>query len=673
MFQLHRFLQRFAVLALLAAPALAQRDSPFMEEFKKLMAVHADDEMAKLVKKNEEAALAAVRDCAIGIRDGSNDALENEIDALGKAWRKAYDSQFVSIQYDFFAIRLTGPYKRNHADLVKRYSLKRNEYIAVREKKETASLPALGLEFEGFGKAFGELGDDYLSSECFRAYAECFDETLAGATADLKRACEGWGQCLAAREKVDLKDTVYAYAKARFDKLEFDGYGDPSKGPAARAAAKAEADVAYKPKPIGATFQLVADLESIQRPLYTADTNFQIWPSIALGAVDSTAKIPTLEDSPAVLRTGANEASIDVDGDGTGDVKLPLTGKIAPVELTLGSGDAQRKWAFLAVIGQERDTYQGFAYNLGPNDTLMNVYIAPAASLVATVDAVRVQVLDDNMDGRYGSPPRDWGFPGLLEGTYQRDLDSVVIGEGKQAQPFSRFLKVGATWYQFEPDESGADLIVSKVDVETGTLQLDLKGLPVTWLVVRGTGQNDGLFYEVVNGGTKKVEVPVGGYELFAGQVSSGKKAQMMKCLIVPGKAARAWTVKPGETTKVELGAPFTLDFKVQQDAESVSVVGPSIVVVGRGGETYQRLWNCVLTPEVHARKAGAKKGNKEGKLVPVGSQEELETHQYDMQKAWFPFGEPIQKAIPGETYELQLTEKKHKLFGALESEWRAD
>jgi hypothetical protein len=661
------------VLLFLAGPVSAQRDSPFMEEFRKLMELKAYDEMAKLVKKNEEAALLAVREVAIGIRDGSNELLEGEIDALGKAWRKAYDSQFVSIQYDFFSIRLTGPFKKSHSDLIKRYLVKRKEFIGARDNKETAPLPGIGLEFEGFGKAFGELGDDYMASESFRAFAECFDELMAGATADLKRACEAWALCLAARERVDLKDGVYDYAKARFDKLEFDGFGDPSKGPAARAAAKAEADATYKPKPIGASFQLVTELEAIARPLYTADTNYQIWPSISLGVVDSSAKIPTLEDSPAVLRTGASKAAIDVDGDGKGELELPLTGKITPVEMLLGSGDSQRKWAFLAVIGQERDTYQGFAYNLGPSDAVMNIYIAPAASLVATVEGVRVQVIDDNLDGRFGSPPKEWGYPGLVEGAFQRDIDSVVIGETKVAQPFSQFMKIGATWFKFEPDESGADFLVSKVDVESGTLQLDLKGLPVTWLVVRGTGQNDKLFFEVVNGGTKKVEVPVGSYELFAGQVASGKKAQMMKCLIVPGTNSRAWKVGAGETTKMELGAPFKLDFKVQQDGESIGVAGSSLKVVGRGGETYQRLWNCVLSPEVNVRKAGAKKGGKEGKLVPVLSQEQHEEQQYDFQKIWFPFGEPYQKPNPGEAYEIQLFEKKHKLFGPLESEWRAD
>jgi hypothetical protein len=305
----------------------------------------------------------------------------------------------------------------------------------------------------------------------------------------------------------------------------------------------------------------------------------------------------------------------------------------------------------------------------------MSLYVAPAASLVGTVNGVQVRVIDDNMDGVYGSAePKGWAYPGLLEGQYQNDIDSVVIGEAKFARPWSRLQKVGDAWFELAPSETGTDLVASRTDVDSGTLQLDMKGLPVSWLVVRGTGNAKDLYYDVVSGGADKVEVPAGAYELFAGLVASGKKQQKMKALVMPGKTSRSWSVKAGETTKMELGAPFEFDFEVDQDENTLTVKGDTIVVVGRGGETYQRLWNCVLSPEVNLRKEGSSKGRKEKKLVPVGSQEELETHKYDFDTAWFPVGEPIDKPMPGETFEAQLFEKKNKLFGKIESKvWKAD
>jgi hypothetical protein len=660
-------------LLLAAAPLRGQRDSAFMQEFRKLMQVHAQDEMAALLKKHEFEGILAVVETCEAISVGSNDTLEEEIDALGKAWRKAFDSQFVQIQYDYFSLRLTGSFKKDRRALLDRYLLKVKDFVAARDAKDATKLPGLGLEFDGFGDAFGQLGDDYMASESYRAYAECFDETLLGDQADLKRACEAWNLFLQAREKVDLKDQLYTLGKQRFDKLEYDGYGDPAKGPAARAAAKAAADTAYAPTPLGATFELVPDIEGIQRPLYTADSNYQIWCNVYLTKAGSTATIPTMESSPTIVRTAQAKAGVDLDGDGQGEVEIPLTGKIAPVQLTLGQGDEQRPWAFLAVIGQQQDTYQGFRLNMAPDENQMSIYVAPAASLVGLVNGLRLQVIDDNLDGLYGSPPKEWAYIGVRDGDFQRDVDSVVIGESKVARPWSELQKIGDLWYKLEPSEKGNDILVSRSDVESGTLQLDLKGVEASWVLVRGTGNQERLFYDLVNGGLKKVEVPVGTYELYAGQVATGKKTQMSKALMLPGKSARSYKVAAGQTVKVELGAPFGFDFSFVQDDSTVTIEGPSIVVVGKAGETYQRLWNCVLAPEVNLRKAGSSKGKKEKKLVPAGSQEEIQDHDNDYKVAWFPIGEPIEKPNPGEPVEVQLFEKKHKLFGKIESAWRAD
>src|SRR6185503_3881645 len=179
--------------------------------------------------------------------------------------------------------------------------------------------------------------------------------------------------------------------------------------------------------PLHATFEVVPDIEAIRRPLFTADTLFQVWSAVGLDKVGSKGTFSTMEESPAVLRVGPAKAAVDVNGDGKGDVDIPLTGKITPVQVNLG-GDAARPWAFLAVIGQDRDTYQGInPWNLGPSDENMSIYVAPASSLVGTVNGVRVRVIDDNMDGRYGSEPKTWKFNGLVEGSSQPELDTIVV------------------------------------------------------------------------------------------------------------------------------------------------------------------------------------------------------------------------------------------------------
>ncbi|MSR63249.1 MAG: hypothetical protein EXS08_12475 [Planctomycetes bacterium] len=671
---LRRVFPLFLALVLCASAPRAQQNSPFMDEFRKLMLIKADEEMAVLMRKNEATAVVAIVEICEVIGNGSSDQLEAEIDALGKVWKKVYGSKFVEIQYNFFSVDLRPEFKKHRRELIDRYIGLRKEFDGAEKAKDPSKLAPLGDTFNSMGDELGEVNDAYMAAQCYRTYAVCYEDTLNGDRADLRKACEGWGLFLQARESVDLKDSAYNAAKVRFETLVAGGYSTPEvEGEAGGEAGGVAPAAGAAATPFAGVFQLVSDIEAIQRPSYTADTNFQIWPTVELGKIDSSGKFAG-EDLPLLVRTGANKAAVDVDGDGKGDVDIPLSGKITPVQVKLGKGGNQRDWAFLACIGQQQDTYQGFKFNLAPDENRMPIYVAPAGSLVGTINGVRVQVIDDNLDGYYGSEAKGWAYSGCRDGFFQQDVDSVVVGESKVAQPWSRLQKIGEAWFELVPNEAGTDILVTPAAVQSGTLQLDMKGLNAPWVLVRGVGEEKkDLVFDLVNGGTNKVEVPAGTYELFAGLVSSGKKAQMMKSLILPAKNARTYKVAAGATTKIELGTPFAIDFAFGQDDNAVTIDGPSLAVVGRGGETYQRMWNCVLAPEVNLRKAGQSKGRKEKRLVPVGSQEDLEVHKYDFKTAWFPIGEPIDKPMPGEKFEAQLFEKKNKLFGKIESDWKAN
>ena len=652
------------------APAFAQRGSPFMEEFRKLMPGGDVDAMVELIKANEQAAELAVVETCEAIGQESNDVLEAEIDALRKAWKKAYDSKFVDLQYNYFSLDLQGAFKKSRRDLVDVYRAKLREYNDVKSRKDPARLGSLGMDFNGLAASFKDIGDLYLAAMCYGIYGEAFDVTLMGNQADFKRACEGWKKNLELREALELNNEKNVEIKKRIEFLEASGHGAPATSAPGATDPAAGGAASSAPVPLNAVFELVPDIETYARPAFHADVNYQIWPAIVLQGIDSKASIPTLERSPGIVRLSATKIGVDVNGDGTGEVEVPLTGKIGPVLLTLGEGDQQRPWAFLATIGQQQDTYQGFKYNLSADETQMQVFVNAAGSMVGTVDGIRVQVIDENMDGVYGGPPAELAYIGVREGSSQRDVDTVVIGESKVARPWSELQKIGDSWYKLERDQAGG-LQASRADVKTGTLALDLKGVDASWLILRGTGNLSRCFFDVVDGGAKKVEVPEGTYELYCGQVSSGKRTQMMKALVLPGATVPAFRALAGETMKVELGSPFGFDFKYSQDEETISVEGSSIVVTGRGGETYQRFWNCVPIVEVNVRKAGSGKGKKEEKMQPVGSQEELIDAGNDYRNAWFPLSAVIRKPKSGETVELQLVEKKNKLFGKIESTWK--
>ncbi|MEX1025437.1 MAG: hypothetical protein WD226_10215 [Planctomycetota bacterium] len=646
---------------------LRQDERPFMESFRQAMKVNSKEAMTRLVKNRQRDAIWSILNVCEQISNQSSEQLEKEVDALGTAWKSAFDTDFVSIQYEFFSL-LRPEFKKERGVLRRRFDLARKRLEQARATKNASDFATAGIDFRTVGEGFEGIGDKFFASECFLEYANCFDKGERGADADPKRAFEGYSRAAKLRKEVDLLDRYYIGALEQAKALEDAGHGDPTKGETAERIAKraAEATTATTVKTEPA---IVNDIDGILRPVYNgADSLHPIWTTLMLGGTGSKVEFGTLENGPQILRTGSSEAMVDVDRDGTGDVEIPLTGNIAPITVTLGQGDAARPWTFLTMIGQQQDTYQGMRFNLGPADEQLSIYVAPASARGGSVSGVAFQVLDDNMDGVYGSDPIDWGHIGVLPNHFQKDMDTILFEGEKRARPWSSLQKVGNTWYHFTSEANGLEFAVYPTDVVAGQLDLSFKGGKPDWLIVKGVSANNkDAYFDLAAG---KVDVPAGSYELFQGQLSKGKRAQTMKSLILPGAKAPTWSVAEGETTKVELGAPFDFVFDVDQTDETVSVVGASIGIVGQAGEVYQRFWNCVPQPEVNVREEGRRKGSEVGKLKPADSQEAV-SDAGDYKVAWFPRDDTFDKKKSGETVEVQLFEKKNKLFGKVGTSWR--
>jgi hypothetical protein len=643
----------------------------FMDDFRAAMQINDAREMERLVRtRTDEAVDAIVRICEeLAVRP--TDRLENEIDALRKAWRATLKTDFVNIEYEYYSL-LSPNFKRQHRQLQQRWEMAHKRYGEVLASGPPEQFLELGMQFLTLGEDFEGLGDFYRASQCFLLYGKCFDEDHAGENADLRRACDGYGRTVEMLEKVELTDQRHAVTKERFNFLEDSGYGDPTKGPAARKAAKDAAE-AMNAMSLTTTFEVYPEIDAVLRPLYNADEIYQMWTGCYMYATGTVGQIFSLENSPRIERTGAAKIQIDSDGDGAVDKDVPMSGKIAPVEITLGQGSEAIPWAFLTTIGLQDDRFQGIRYNLGPADEFVCIYLAPAASMVAMLGEVPIRILHDNMDGIYGSLPRELGHLGTIEGYYAPEMDSVVIGEAKVARPWSEVQEIEGSWYKFESKNRGKEISLTPTELETGTLKIAYKGPSIEWLVVRGTTPTmANYFFNVAEGGKNGIQVPKGRYKLYAAQVSKGKRASKMKAMMMPSRNTPTWDVQAGGTTTIELGSPFSMDFDVEQNATSGWITGSSIVVTGKSEETYQRLWNCVLQPEVNVRPAGKKRGKDVGQMKPAGTQEEVsDIYGGDMKTLWFPVDFSFEKKKEGEDVEVQLVEKKNKLFGKIESDWK--
>jgi len=654
-------------LALAAvAPARAAQDhQAFRDQFQKAMAINSTAEMERLVKSMNREAVEWIMVTAEAISDRTSDELETRMGALRKAWKGAMETNFCDEMYEYFAL-LDPRLKTERTALRKRYEKERSKYIANLEKKDGPAFALAGGEFRGLGETFEQVGDKYYASECFVFVGSCYDETNRGKDADLYAAAAGYKRVVELREKIGLKDRTWTECSTRYSHLKALGYDREKPSDEELEAERMPKGTEPAVEAVLA-FELVAELDAVARPCYYADELYPMWTSLPLRTKGSSVKLNTLGDlSPTVLRVASNDVEIDSDGDGAGDVKIPLTGNLMPIRFELGQGDERRPWGMLAIVGVQQDFYQGIQINLAPDDNQMTIYLAPAASMRGEIGGVPIQVFDDNMDGIYGSDPLSWQHIGLSQGLSQPELDCIVIDGAKRARPWSEYQQIGQKWYRLEIVKGGKEIQGEVVAVETGTLELEFKGGKPSWLIVQGTDVLDHCYFDLSGG---DAQVPAGRYSLFYGELRKGKKRQEVKTLILPGEATPSWEVGQGMTTTIELGAPFGFDFKFEEDDETIRVDGESVVVVGSAGERYERPWGCVARPEVAYRSIGSRRASKPEKMKAVLDQDQV--FEIGWRSAWSPLDLVLTKKGGAERSEVQLSDKKHKLFGKVSSDWK--
>ena len=635
----------------------------FRAKFTQAMELNANEEMATLVRKFTPEAVAWIMETAEGIASASNETLERRMAALRKAWKTAKDSKFCDHMYEYFSL-LEPALKTERNKLKVRYEKALTTYRENVEAKNGQGLELQAVEFAGLAEAFETLGDMYFASQSWLLAGGCVNESVRGDEADLDRAADFYGKCIEDRLKIDLKDKSYIEAKALHDSLVGQGYGSKDKGrdDEPGGAAPVEAAPAIT---VPLTFELLEQWDAFERPLYTSDEIYQLWTGLYLQAKGSSVRITSLDKrSPDFLRTGANEVQIDVDADGNGDLKLPITGNQEPISFKIDNG--QRDWGMIATIGLQQEQYQGIEVNLAPADNQLTIYIHPAASVVGEIEGEQVRLLDDNLDGIYGSAPRTWSYVGMSKEQFCPDMDAIVIGKGKRARPWSELQEIGGKWYRLEVNDSGTSLSATPVEIKAATLKYKYAGGKPEWIIVKGTGELANCYFEVTSKGT---EVPAGKYQLFYGDFRKGKKQQVAKALIIPGRATKTLSVQEGKVETLELGAPYGFDFKTTLDGETLTLTGQSVVVVGSAGERYERVWNCVPRPEVSWRKTGSKKGSKGEETDLVMSSDQLD--KLGWEAGWFPRDLVMTLKGNPEAVEVQLFEKKNKLFGKITSDWK--
>lgn len=664
-----------ATLSLSVHAPAQDRHTEFRKSFQQAMAINSTTEMARLVKNSTPEAVEWIIITAEAISNRNSEKLETRMAALQGAWRSALETDFCDKMYEYFSF-LDGHTKKERERMRKEYDKLLGDYLKNVEKKDGPTFELLGQRYEALADGFELIGDHFYTSQCSIFVGHCRDEALRGERANLYKATAALKRAVAAREKIGLKDRFWMDCNRRYQYLAKQGY-DRVKPTEEEAKAEATPKATEPALSAAMDFELVEKLSTFQRPMYYLDGLYPLWNSLALKRKGSSVRFMTLglntdgskrkaDLSPVVMRVGSSDVMLDFDGDGEGDTKIPLTGNLEPVEFDVGEGGERRRLAVLTIVGLQQDNYQGIQINLAPDDNQMAIYFIPSGSMVGEIDGERIRVFDDNLDGTYGGAPTVWQHVGMSPGVLHPEMDSIVIGKEKRARPWSEYQQLGERWFRLESAEGGKRILGEPVDLETGELKLKFKGGKPSWVILRGEGVYENSFFDIAGSAT---EVPTGRYHLYYGELRKGKKRQMVKTLFVPGEATPSWDVVAGETTIVELGGPFAYDFEIEQDASTISLAGKRVVITGVAYERYERPWGCVPRPDVSYRKAGARRGSKPETMKAVLDQDQI--FEAGWAAAWSPLDLILEKRGSVAEAEVQLTEKKNKLFGKVASDWK--
>lgn len=653
------------------------RSTEFKQKFRQALEINAKDEIAKLVRSYSDEATNHMIDLCFTLASGGSAQVEKEMGAFKEAWRTAFKSELAENMYNFFS--LLDPRSLKELDKLRRqYDATWKKYSENLNVKDSGVFQLCAGEFETLGRAYAEIGYQLFAARSHNLAAQCLDTPLRGAEAELDRAADNYGACVAANKAFDVTDGWAVSVKGRFDQLTREGHGAaaPAKPSSGGGAPPAAPTKAAEPISSALHFEPLAQIDAMPRPNYSLDDVHVLWPIVYMREKGTSGTFMALSKKVKIVRTGSAGLMLDLDGDDKGDQEMPASGNKALVRFTFGEGDAKREWAVVTEVGTDKEAYQGLQVNVQPTDRQFVLYVMAAASMVGSIAGVPVRVFDDNMDGEYGSAPKSWQYVGLSAEMVQPDVDSIQVGQEKRARPWSEYVDIGGAWYQLTPENGGAKLNATPTTLPLGKLKLDYKGETPEYAILQGEGPLANTYIDLMQNGGAEVTAPAGKYKLFMGIVRKGKKQQVMKALILPGKRTPGWTVEEGKTTAIAMGAPFGFDFASETKDGKVTVKGPTVVVTGSAGERYERLWNCTPRPEMAWRKAGTKKGSKPERLPVVENLNEVDeqgkaVHEYADTFHPLDLGLEV-KLKEGEAVEVQLTEKKNKLFGAIESAWRS-
>lgn len=646
-----------AVLLLCAAapqdapviPELPEDLKPFWEEY--WPAKQADDEEAmdkavRLAREKAEYTLNLLLDeyCAKPV-DGLRDELRTlawSMDRVERGERYIERVRFVLDLGDTARLQRLGLMN----DL---YKAEEELGYAIEDKAGDAEFERVGQSFLSCATGFEKLGDVEFA---IRSLVNVADIEL--------RRNRQWDRAVVLKRIIELgarlsyKDAAVESSATELERLKGLGFDPELPRPDASApAAGGEAGGAgtpadarpggkgrtldsYAPGSSALVTRLEPDLpkkgySGVVLPSFAPLENHFLWYYTYLagtGPVDFDSQRGVVALSPGgkrwkLLRDGTI-FMIDSDGDGQGDVTVPLSTTPQRIEVPLPGGG---HYPIMACVPDEREQQFGLELNYAPQVDSARVRFHLAGGRRGDVLGESWLLLDNNLSGVYGDHIEQYGdgFTATSNEllTLFREPDAVQVGKGRITLPLSTVMPAGGKFWRCSVTPDGAELTLRELALETGAVKLDLssKAAPTHVLIEEVGGALPGAVLNVVP--PKKgasVPVPAGKWQVVMGRLEAGTKTGLQQVRIYRGRS-QPFDVEPGKTVTLAMGAPYQVHFQpppadIRTEEGETTIRFNSLRIFGRGGEEYALLHDEPLQPEVEIVGTDGKKHGKPVKTM---------------------------------------------------------
>ncbi|MCU0865252.1 MAG: hypothetical protein MUC36_15825 [Planctomycetes bacterium] len=415
------------------------------------------------------------------------------------------------------------------------------------------------------------------------------------------------------------------------------------------------------------------------------------WWQISLAKEGSAQEIAWFKRSKLYLvRAGAAKFALSLAPNDTKDAIEVDAGSKGKVTSFWLDGGRKVPYAMAFWLGTDRELINESEGNFAPSDTLANVYYRSAASWKGQIGADTVTLYDDNANGNPGDVEplagefKSYTLGDPTNGTVVPMLDSMRVGKGPRV-PHSEFVKLSTGWHHVKK-ASGDDVTVRPFNPEylkTGKIKLVWSGPKPTapaQLVVQGVGDLRTAFFDVAGG--KEVEVPAGEYAVIFGRLVIGKAPRVQTANLFQGQS-RSFAVEAGKTYELRMGAPFALQF--ERTGEDTVVIPAMKVFLGESsGCVFTDYHGMSVACDVAMAKEGDGKGARSaGKFLRFTNwdlvNEAVKSYpNAGLMVACFPMPDgyrsgplELKVKLPQAGMKLQLSIKKHPVFGEVKSLWQ--